>query len=166
MKRMRRNVLRVCAIGVSLWPVAAASQTAPSPALSVALRSHVNQEQFSTAVTAVRGLPLGVRNAMQALFGSATLDIADPGAEYQATDVVLNPKLPFRRLVAAGCSADHCLVYYERGGIARTWHAALFHWTPETTRFVWGGAAPGGLKTIDDVRKAVLSGSIKSSTSF
>ena len=51
----------------------------------------------------------------------------------------------------------HCLVYYERGGIARTWRVALFHWTPDTTRFEWGGAAPGGLVTIEDVRGAVLS---------
>ena len=28
--------------------------------------------------------------------------------------------------------------------------------------FEWGGVAPGGLKTIDDVRSAVVSGAIKS----
>jgi hypothetical protein len=37
----------------------------------------------------------------------------------------------------------------------------LFHWTPAATRFIWGGTAPGGLSTIEDVRKAVLSGVIK-----
>jgi hypothetical protein len=96
------------------------------------------------------------------MFGG-TLDIAEPRAEFQATDVLLKPNLPIRRLVAAGCSNDfYCLVYYERGGIAHTWHVALFHWTPDETRFEWGGAAPGGLATIDAVRKAVLSGQIKS----
>jgi hypothetical protein len=39
---------------------------------------------------------------------------------------------------------------------------ALFHWTPAATRLEWGGSAPGGLKTFDDVRNAVLSGAIKS----
>ena len=82
---------------------------------------------------------------------------------FQVTDVAGARALPIRRLVAAGCSADHCLVYYERGGIAHTWQVALFHWTPAATRFEWGGVAPGGLMTIDDVRKAVLSGAIKSS---
>ena len=100
--------------------------------------------------------------SLQALFGGQTLDIAEPGADFQVTDVVGTPKLPIRRLVAAGCSTDHCLVYYERGGIAHTWQVALFHWTPAETRFEWGGTAPGGLGTIDDVRKAVLSGAIKS----
>ena len=147
---------------MSLWSaVAAGKQAAPAGPLSGALRAHVNDERLGI-VTSIRGLPLGVRDGLQTLFGSQTLDIAEPGAEYQATDVALNRKLPTRRLVAAGCSMDHCLVYYERGGIAHTWQVALFHWTPAATRFEWGGAAPGGLKTIDDVRKAVLSGTIKS----
>jgi hypothetical protein len=113
-------------------------------------------------VTSVRGLPLGVREALQTLFGSQSLDIAEPAADFQATDVIVDPKLPTRRLVAAACSVDHCLVYYERGGIAHSWRVVLFHWVPEATRFEWGGTAPGGLATIDDVRQAVLSGAIES----
>lgn len=135
-------------------------QAIPTGALSGPLRAHVATERFGI-VTSVRGLPLGVRDGLQALFGSGTLDIAEPGAEFQATVVIRSPRLPLRRLVAAGCSMDHCLVYYERGGSAHTWQAALFHWTPAATRFEWGGAAPGGLATIADVRQAVLSGAIK-----
>jgi hypothetical protein len=150
-----------CAIGVSLWSaVVTGNQTAPV-ALSEALRVHLKNERLET-VTSIRGLPLGVRDGLQALFGSQALDIAEPGAEFQVTDVVGTPKLPLRRLVAAGCSTDHCLVYYERGGIAHTWQVALFHWTPAATRFEWGGTAPGDLATIDEVRNAVLSGAIKS----
>ena len=137
------------------------SQAAPTGALPEALRAHLKDERFEI-VTSIRGLPLGVRDGLQTLFGSQELDIAEPGAEFQATDVIRNPKLPIRRLVAAGCSTDfHCLVYYERGGIAHTWLVALFHWTPAATRFEWGGTAPGGLATIDDVRNAVLAGAIK-----
>lgn len=150
------------AIGVSLLSVlVAASQPAPAAALSEALRAHLKGERLDV-VTSIRGLPLGVRDALQTLFGGQALDIAEPGAEFQATDVVVNPKLPIRRLAAAGCSIDHCLVYYERGGIAHTWQVALFSWTPAATRMEWGGSAPGGLATIDEVRKAVLSGAIKS----
>jgi hypothetical protein len=124
-------------------------------ALSGTLRVHVQDERFQV-VTSIRGLPLGVRDGLQTLFGGGTLDIAEPGAEFQLTDVV-NGELPLRRLVAAGCSPDHhCLVYYERGGIAHTWHVALFHWTPASTRFEAGGTVPGGLATIDDVRRAIL----------
>jgi hypothetical protein len=159
---MRRTRL-LCAIGVSLWSaVVIGSQVAPTGPLSETLRAHLKNEQFAI-ITSIRGLPLGVRDQLQTMFGTRELDIAEPGAEFQVTDAIGNPKLPIRRLVAAGCSNDfHCLVYYERGGIAHTWHVALFHWTPAVTRFEWGGNAPGGLKTIDDVRKAVLSGAVQS----
>ena len=156
----------VCAIGVSLWSVVVAcSQATPPAALSGELRAQVQNERFGI-VTSIRGLPLGVRDGLQKLFGSQTLDIAELGAAFQDKEVVGTSKLPTRRLVAAGCSYDYCLVYYERGGIARTWHVALFHWTPQATRFEWGGTAPGGLATIDDVRRAILSGAIKGPAKF
>ena len=102
---MRRTRL-LCAIGVSLWSaVVAGSQAAAPVALSGALRAHVKDERFGI-VTSIRGLPLGVRDGLQTLFGSQTLDIAEPGAEFQVTDVIVNPKLPIRRLVAAGCSTE------------------------------------------------------------
>ena len=149
------------AIAVSFWSaVVAGSQATPPIALSGALRAHVKDDRFGI-VTSISGLPLGVRDRLQTLFGSQTLDIAEPGAAFQVTDAIVNPKLPSRRLVAAGCSIEYCLVYYERGGIAHTWHVALFHWTPAATRFEWGGTAPGGLATLDDVRNAILSGAIK-----
>jgi len=141
-----------------------AQATAPV-AVTGALRNHVTDERFQI-VTSIRGLPLGVREELQTLFGSNTLDIAEPGARFQVTDVMVDPKLPMRRLVAAGCSTDHCLVYYEHGGIAHSWHVALFHWTPAATRLESGGIAPGGLASIDEIRNAVLSGSIKGPTRF
>ena len=156
---MRKRLL--CAIGLSLWLGGIAfGQAEKSVALSGPLLAHVSNDRFGI-VSSIRGLPLGVRDALQTLFGTRTLDIAEPGAEFQATDVIVKPNLPLRRLVAAGCSIDHCLVYYERGGFAHTWQVALFHWTPAATRLDWGGAAPGGLRTIDDVKKAIMSGVIK-----
>src|SRR5687767_8203702 len=110
---MRRTRL-LCAIGVSVWSaMVGGSQPAAPIGLSEALRAHLKDERFGI-VTSTRGLPLGVRDGLQTLFGSQTLDIAEPGAEFQATDVIVDRTLPIRRLVAAGCSTDHCLVYYER----------------------------------------------------
>ena len=154
-----RTLFCAIAILLSLCPAAAAGQTtAPAP-LSAELRADVRDGRFAI-VTSVRGLPLGVRDAMQALWGSRTLDIAEPGADFQRTDVMVNPPLPIRRMVAAGCTRNRCIVYYERGGFAHTWHVMMFHWTPDATRFEFGGSAPGGLKTIDAVRTAILSGAI------
>ena len=95
------------------------------------------------------------------MFGG-TLDIAEPGAAFQSTDVLVTPRLPLRRMVGAACSNDfYCLVYYERGGIAHTRYVVLFHWSPDDTRFEWGSTAAGAYKSIDEVRKALLSGAIK-----
>ena len=154
-----RHILLLCVIAVSLWlAVAAGNQALNAGALSGALRAHVRDEQYQI-VTSIRGLPLGVRDGLLMLFGSNALDIVEPGAAFQLTDVPGNPKLPIRRLAAAGCSADyHCLVYYERGGGDHTWHVALFQWTPDATRFEGGGIAPAGLTTVEDVRRAILAG--------
>jgi hypothetical protein len=161
-----RHTPVLCAISLSVWSaVSAASQTTAPAALSGTLRNHVKEDRFEV-VTSIRGLPLGVRDGLQTLFGSQTLDIAEPGADFQSTAAVANPKLPIRRLVAAGCSTDHCLVYYERGGSAHTWLVALFHWTPAATLFEWGGHARGGLATIDEVRNAMLSGVVKGPVTF
>ena len=157
-----RRIPHSCAIGVSLWwAVVGVSQSPPTEVLSEVLRTHLQTEGFQI-VTSIRGLPIGVRDQLQRLFGSGTLDIAEPGAEFQRNGAPASPPLPIRRLVAAGCASDfHCLVYYERGGVALTWRVALFHWTPADTRFEWGGPARGGFARIEDVRKAVVSGEIK-----
>ncbi len=154
-----RRVLVAAVFGVSV--VAAVAQPAVAPRVAASLQAHVRDERFQ-AVTAVRGLPLGVREELQRMFGSSAMAIADPGAPFQVTDVIADPSLPIRRMSVAGCSQDHCLVYYERGGIAHVWHVVLFHWTPEATRVEAGGIAPAGLRTVDDLRAAVLSGALKS----
>jgi hypothetical protein len=149
----------LCVVGV-LWSAAAAGQATDARALSPALRTHVQGERFEV-VTSLRGLPLGVRDELGRMFGRGSLDIAEPGAPFQSTDVVVTPMLPFRRLSKAWCANDHCFVYYERGGIAHTWHAALFHWSPAATKLEGGGMAPGGLTTFDAVRNAIFGGGLK-----
>ena len=155
----------LCVIAISVWPVVACGQTSAANDLPGPLRVHLNEDRFQL-VSSLRGLPLGVREELPALFGGSSLDIAEPGAAFRATDVISDPNQSTRRLVMGACSSDHCLVYYERGGVAHTWHVALFHWTPAATRFEWGGLAPGGLKTIDELRKAALSGAVKASGSW
>lgn len=157
---MPRQTRPLLASVLVLVAAAASAQPPVSPTLPAPMRAHVRDERFQI-VTAVRGLPLGVREELQRMFGSTAMAIADPGERFQATDVITEPGLPIRRLSVAGCSQDHCLVYYERGGIAHTWHAVLFHWTPDGTRVEAGGSAPPGIRTLDDLRSAVLSGALK-----
>ena len=148
-----------CVIALCLWPsVLAASGHEQVPAT---LRTPLQHGRFGI-VTSIRGLPLGVRDELQKLFGNS-LDIAEPGAAFRAGRS-LDATVPSRRLAAAACTIDLCIVYYERAGAAHTWHVAVFHWTPAATRLEFGGIAPEGLKTSDELRKAILAGAIKPST--
>jgi len=66
--------------------MAAGSQPTDVGALPAALRAHVQNDRFEI-VTSIRGLPLGVRDELQTLFGGR-LDIAEPGTRFQANDVI------------------------------------------------------------------------------
>ena len=155
-----RGAISLLVITASLCSCAAAGGQTASVNLPDNVRAHVKDDRFQV-VSTLRGLPLGVRDQLSSLFGGPYLDIADPGAAFRATDVVNDPNLPSRRLAAAACSMDHCIVYYEKGGIAHTWHAAVLHWTPEATKLEWGGSAPGGLATFEAVQNAILNGAVK-----
>ena len=132
---------------------------APPTATPDTLRTHLRTERFSPLAT-VAALPSGVRTGLNKLFGGKTLEMADPGAPFQATDVMVTPRLPPRRLTAAGCSPDHCLVYYERGGFAHVHYAVLFKVSPDGTRFEVGGLAPGGLADVEAVKNAMVAGEV------
>ncbi|HVG70693.1 MAG TPA: hypothetical protein VM819_07275 [Vicinamibacterales bacterium] len=155
-----RRALSLGAIGISLWSsVVCGGQS--TEALPAAPRALLQNAQFGV-VTSVRGLPLTVRGRLEDMWQSRTLDIAEPGGEFRRTGAPADSELPLRRMIAAGCTADnYCLIYYERGGNPSTFHVALFRWTPDATRFEWGGTASGNLKTIEEVRKAILSGAVK-----
>jgi hypothetical protein len=121
-----------CAISVMLCLAVADGhgQATPAGALPAALRANLRDDRFDI-VTSIRGLPLGVRAALQTMFGSPTLDIADPAARFHTAEPTVDSSLPTRRLVAAGCSYDYCLVYYERGatGTHGTWCCFTGHRT-------------------------------------
>lgn len=154
-----RLLVVIFAAAITSFITIAARQTMVTGRVPAAQVTHFQNERLQL-VTAVRGFPIGVRDGLATLFGGG-LDIADPGNEFQTAAAAAKAGLPVRRLVLGGCSMDHCLVYYERGGGARSWRVALFHWTPDVTRLEAAGEAPGGLSTIEAVRKALLSGAIK-----
>ena len=49
-------------------------------------------------------------------------EIADPGHNWNATDSIIDPSLPGKRLIWAAIGGDYDVVHYERGGIAHTFH--------------------------------------------
>jgi hypothetical protein len=152
--------MRLALVFVLSCGIGARGQSAdPSTAAPEALRAHLRNERFSP-LTTVAALPAGVRAGLNSLFGGRSLEMADPGAPFQATDVMITPRLPPRRLTAAGCSADHCLVYYERGGFAHVHYAVLFKVSTDGTRFEFGGPAAGGLADLEAVKNAIVAGAV------
>jgi hypothetical protein len=48
--------------------------------------------------------------------------LADPGQNWNATDAITDPTLPWKRLVWAAEGSDYYVVHYERGGIDHSFH--------------------------------------------
>ena len=60
-----------------------------------------------------------------ALCAGDNLKMADPGQKWNATDAIIDPSLPGKRLIWAAVDGGHYVVHYERGGIAHTFHVLV-----------------------------------------
>jgi hypothetical protein len=65
--------------------------------------------------------------------------LADPGQKWQATDVIMEPNLPGKRLVWGAVGGDYYVVHYERGGIAHSFHILIARLAKNDTepKVVW-----------------------------
>lgn len=124
--------------------------------LSDPVRHAVLTENFRVVVH-VKDIPSSVMSAASKARGpdynAAPLEFAEPGAEFQATDVIVKPELPGRRFDAGYSSDDYFIMRYEVGGIAHTFHVAVFHLSGKNATFVWQAQVPSTLTGLDDLRK-------------
>jgi hypothetical protein len=51
--------------------------------------------------------------------------LADPGQNWNPTDAVTDPTLPWKRLIWAAVNGDYYVVHYERGGIDHSFHVLV-----------------------------------------
>ena len=156
-----RSVVAVCSAALLLGCGGAGivhGQADPPVPMPDLLRTHLRGEALA-ALPTVASLPLSVREALKALFKRPTLDLADPGAPFQQTDLLVTPRLPARRLIAAGCAADHCVVHYERGGFAHVYYVVVFRMSDAGAVFEWGGVT-GGPLDLAGAREALTSGKV------
>jgi hypothetical protein len=65
--------------------------------------------------------------------------LADLGQNWNATDVVTDPTLPWKRLIWAAVGSDYYVVHYERGGIDHSFHILVAKLTKNDAkpRIVW-----------------------------
>lgn len=100
--------------------------------------------------------PTGLKAAFARITNQSEFALADPGAPYQSTDVIHNPKLPFRRLVLAGRCQEFWFIHYEEGGRGHSYAVVLFRDNPNgDPTFVWGGRGFTRASSIGDLRTAL-----------
>lgn len=105
----------------------------------------------------VRYLPLGVRQLFTEV-GGTRVTMANPGEEFEATDVITDPSLPRKRLIFAGVSGRKCFVHYEQGGLGLSFLLALFEVNSQSqVNPLWLGHC-GPAKNFDDLRLQVIRG--------
>ena len=118
---LQRNRLIIVALSASLLSLAAAAGADDAAAL---------RKLFAEPLQAVHrwsDLPPEIRKRVSAPWHGES--IADPGQPFQVSDAVVDPRLPWRRLIVAAHAANAWVIYYERGGIEHSFHLAVvpFH---------------------------------------
>lgn len=106
----------------------------PATVLPVSDKRQIWQDHF-VLVRTVEAIPPLV--SLPLLGKHPHQEMADAGKPFQATDVVMGPPLPFRRLVFAAISARYCLVYYEYGGITQGTVVRVYRLSPRKAACLW-----------------------------
>lgn len=65
--------------------------------------------------------------------------IADPGQNWNVTDAITDPSLPWKRLIWAAVGNEYYVVHYERGGIDHSFHILVAKLTKNDSKpkVVW-----------------------------
>jgi len=66
--------------------------------------------------------------------------LAEPGQNWNATDVITDPALPGKRLIWAAVGGEYYVVHYERGGVAHSFHILVAKLTKNDVKPRWFGA--------------------------
>jgi hypothetical protein len=110
-----------------------------------------------TIVKDMKALPRPVLRLFTEEGGSRLL-MANPGENFNSTDVIYDQSIPRKRLIFAGVSGDKCFVFYEQGGIGLSDILAFIALTSkETTQQLWKGYCEP-VADFQDLRSRVRSG--------
>jgi len=91
--------------------------------------------------------------------GDSRIVLGDPGAHFNATDVISDASVPRRRLILAGVSKDKCFVHYEQGGIALFEVIEVFELGPQKElRPLWSGYCRKPSRDLKKLRDQVANG--------
>jgi hypothetical protein len=138
-------------------PVGQARRTdVPSAGISQFEKQHFLEGDFKI-ISDVKALPKPVLEAFTQKNGSRLL-MANPGEQFEATDVVPGPNVPRMRLIFAGVLDGKSFVHYEQGGRGHMYILAFF--TVASTGSMkpsWLGYCTGPARNLDELRSKVMS---------
>jgi hypothetical protein len=97
-------------------------------------------------------LPTQVKSAFAALVRDSRFGMADPGQDFQLTDVIHREGVPRRRLIFAGISDKKCFLHYEMGGRGHSYYVVVFVSGPSEATFIWGGTLPKPAATLVELQ--------------
>jgi hypothetical protein len=86
---------------------------------------------------AVSAIPSAVRVSFTKARDGEPFAMAEPSADWQATDLIRKPGLPRRRLGKVAQSESFCILSYELDGRAHSYHVAVFRLSSDGATLVW-----------------------------
>lgn len=115
--RLARSVILLSLLGLGCQ----------SQVVSIDMRKlHLHQNDGTSLPEQISLMPVASVGSLPKSVRSRIPEMSNPGGSFDATDVVILPGTPARRLVFGGISDRYCLVHYEYGGIAHGYTTALF----------------------------------------
>jgi len=133
--------------------------------LSRSEKMHIVDGPF-VIVTTTEAMPVRVKQAFSEITGEHSFALANPGRKYQATDLVVERGLPFRRLVFAGVKGNEWFLHYERGGRGHSYSVVLFKIDAQNRlQFLWGGVGFKSANSLEELRKMIAIGQFSDDTS-
>ena len=93
--------------------------------------------EFMT-LSSIVSIPNSVRASFAKASKEESFSMAEPGADWQETDVV-KTTLPSRRLAYVSLSNSFCVLFYELGGVGWSYRVAVFRITPNGAELSWSG---------------------------
>ncbi len=132
--------------------------------LTAADKAHVLGDTF-TVVKTVKQIPAAVQKALGLPAKDPLGGMTDAGQKFQESDMISDPKLPFRRLVFAAVNAQYCLVYYERGGYGTRREVTLYRLQGGQAIRTWTAGIPSANSpaTLVQLQAAIKDGKYQSS---
>jgi len=138
----------------------------PHGNLSAEAKLHVLDGDF-TLVRSTSGLPAAIKSAFAAITREEQFELANPGQNYQMTDVIEEAGLPIRRLKFAGNYQNRWFLEYEHGGIGLSYAVIVLDVRPDgSVDFVWGGTGFRSATDLTDLRRGIASGEFRDDLKF